>query len=185
MWAVWPLRLGLQCFRGRRWRCVQRSVQILHPRLRHAMFRFNWPTSELLFGQYWSMFCEYYAESAEDGPMQMTGTPTARLPQIRFTQKFAGDWTVAALVGDPNQATLGSATAAAASNGAAAYGPYNLAMNNGQSRNRPRSRRRSPTPTTSGVRPPITASPPRSRPRSWPAGSAMSCGNRTTLPYQP
>ena len=28
------------------------------PRLRHAMFRFNWPTSELLFGQYWSMFCE-------------------------------------------------------------------------------------------------------------------------------
>ena len=32
------------------------------PRLRHAMFRFNWPTSELLFGQYWSMFCEYYVE---------------------------------------------------------------------------------------------------------------------------
>ena len=47
------------------------------PRLRHAMFRFNWPTSELLIGQYWSMFCEYYAESAEDGPLQMTGTPTA------------------------------------------------------------------------------------------------------------
>ena len=42
------------------------------------MFRFNWPTSELLFGQYFSMFCEYYAESAEDGPLQMTGTPTAR-----------------------------------------------------------------------------------------------------------
>ena len=36
----------------------------------------------------------------------MTGTPTARLPQIRFTQKFAGDWTVAGLIGDPNQATL-------------------------------------------------------------------------------
>ncbi len=107
------------------------------PRLRHAMFRFNWPTSELLFGQYWSMFCEWYAESAEDGPMQMTGTPTARLPQIRFTQKFAGDWTVAALVGDPNQATLGSATAAAASNGAAAYGPYNPAINNGQSAESP------------------------------------------------
>ena len=28
------------------------------PRLRHAMFRFNWPTSELLFGQYWSFFSE-------------------------------------------------------------------------------------------------------------------------------
>ena len=52
------------------------------------MFRFNWPTSELLFGQYFSMFCEWYAESAEDGPLQMTGTPTARLAQIRFTQKF-------------------------------------------------------------------------------------------------
>ena len=77
------------------------------PRLRHAMFRFNWPTSELLFGQYFSMFSEWYAESAEDGPMQMTGTPTARLPQIRFTQTFLQDWTVAGLIGDPNQATLG------------------------------------------------------------------------------
>ena len=76
------------------------------PRLRHAMFRFNWPTSELLFGQYLSMFCEYYAESAEDGPLQMTGTPTARNAQVRFTQKFMEDWTVAASIGDPNQARL-------------------------------------------------------------------------------
>jgi hypothetical protein len=90
------------------------------PRLRHAMFRFNWPTSELLFGQYWSMFCEYYAESAEDGPMQMTGTPTARLAQIRFTQKFLQDWTVAGLIGDPNNVTLAGGT----------YG--NAAINNGQ-----------------------------------------------------
>ena len=58
---------------------------------------------ELLFGQYWSMFCEYYSEMAEDGPLQMTGTPTARLPQIRLTQKFLGDWTVAGLIGDPNR----------------------------------------------------------------------------------
>jgi hypothetical protein len=78
------------------------------PRLRHAMFRFNWPTSELLFGQYWSMFCEYYAEMAEDGPLMLTGTPTARLAQVRFTQKFLSDWTVAGLIGDPNQATLGA-----------------------------------------------------------------------------
>jgi hypothetical protein len=82
------------------------------PRLRHAMFRFNWPTSELLFGQYWSMFCEYYAESAEDGPLQMTGTPTARSAQIRFTQKF-GNFTLAGLVADPNQTRLtGPATTA-------------------------------------------------------------------------
>ena len=66
------------------------------PRLRHAMFRFNWPTSELLFGQYWSMFCEWYAEAAEDACLQMTGTPTHRLAQIRFTQKFMEDWTVPA-----------------------------------------------------------------------------------------
>ena len=75
------------------------------PRLRHAMFRFNWPTSELLIGQYWSMFCEYYAESAEDGPLQMTGTPTHRLAQVRFTQKFLSDWTVAGLIGNPSQAS--------------------------------------------------------------------------------
>ena len=90
------------------------------PRLRHAMFRFNWPTSELLFGQYWSMFCEYYSEMAEDGPLQMTGTPTARLPQIRFTQQFLGDWTVAGLIGDPNSVALAGG----------AYG--NTALNNGQ-----------------------------------------------------
>jgi hypothetical protein len=98
------------------------------PRLRHAMFRFNWPTSELLLGQYFSMFCEWYAESAEDGPLQMTGTPTARLAQVRFTQTFMSDWTVAALIGDPNQTTL---------NGGAAAGPYNAAINNGQSAETP------------------------------------------------
>jgi hypothetical protein len=97
------------------------------PRMRHAMFRFNWPTSELLFGQYFSMFSEWYVESAEDGPFQMTGTPTARLPQIRFTQKFLGDWTVAALIGDPNQATLGNSVT----------GSYNAAINNGQSAETP------------------------------------------------
>jgi hypothetical protein len=72
------------------------------PRLRHAMFRFNWPETELLFGQYWSMFCENYPELAEDGPFQGTGAPTARLPQIRLTQKFLGWGTVAILAGDAN-----------------------------------------------------------------------------------
>ncbi len=72
------------------------------PRLRHAMFRLNWPETELLMGQYWSMFCEYYAETAQDGAFQGHGTPTARLAQIRLTQKFAGDWTASALIGEPN-----------------------------------------------------------------------------------
>ena len=97
------------------------------PALRHAMFRFNWPATELLFGQYWSTFCEWYPELGEDGPLQMTGTPTARLPQIRFTQKFMGAWTVSALVGDPNQALLP----------AAAVAPYNINVNNGQSAESP------------------------------------------------
>ncbi len=73
------------------------------PRLRHAMFRLNWPgDTELIFGQYWSMFCDWYAEVDEDGPFQVTGTPTARLAQIRFTQGFLGDWKVAALIGQAN-----------------------------------------------------------------------------------
>jgi hypothetical protein len=98
--------------------------QSYSPALRHAMFRFNWPTSELLFGKYWSMFCDWYAEVAEDGPLQMTGTPTARLAQVRFTQTFLSDWTVAGLIGNPNQAAL---------NTGAATGPYNTVINNGQS----------------------------------------------------
>ena len=96
------------------------ASQSYTPRLRHAMFRFNWPTSELLLGQYFSMFCEWYAESAEDGPLQMTGTPTARLAQVRFTQTFMSDWTVAGLIGNPNQANLNNTL----------YG--NAAINNGQ-----------------------------------------------------
>ena len=79
------------------------------PRLRHAMFRLNWPETELLFGQYWSMLCEWWPEVAQDGPFQSTGIPTARLAQIRVTQKFLGTWTVAALVGEANSA-LGNRT---------------------------------------------------------------------------
>jgi hypothetical protein len=100
------------------------------PRLRHAMFRFNWPTSELLFGQYWPMFCDWWPEVAEDGPTQMTGTPTHRLAQVRFTQTFMSDWTVAALIGDPTQTYLG------ASNTVPSL--YNANINNGQSAESPR-----------------------------------------------
>ena len=133
------------------------------------MFRFNWPTSELLFGQYFSMFCEWYAESAEDGPLQMTGTPTARLAQIRFTQKFLSDWTVAGLIGDPNQALL---------NGTDCCSDPITPLSTTASRRKPRrSRGKSSTPTTSGVRPPITASPLPSRFSSSAAGSATSCGS--------
>ena len=106
------------------------------PRLRHAMFRFNWPTSELLMGLYWSMFCEYYAEAAEDGPLQMTGTPTHRLAQVRFTQKFLSDWTVAGLIGNPSESRLPLDTTAPYGN-ALAVSAATSAMNNGQAAETP------------------------------------------------
>jgi hypothetical protein len=105
------------------------ASQSYTPRLRHAMFRFNWPTSELLLGQYFSMFSEWYAETVEDGPMSMTGTITARMAQFRFTQKFLSDWTVAGLIGNPNQALLNVNSGAA--------GVYNASINNGQAAETP------------------------------------------------
>ncbi|MBM4283839.1 MAG: hypothetical protein FJ128_01115 [Deltaproteobacteria bacterium] len=71
------------------------------PRLRHAMFRLNWPETELLFGQFWSLLCEFPAETVQDGGFYLTGSPTHRLAQIRFTQKFADMFRVAFLVGVP------------------------------------------------------------------------------------
>ncbi|MEW6658890.1 MAG: hypothetical protein AB1424_09540 [Thermodesulfobacteriota bacterium] len=75
------------------------------PRLRHAMFRMNWPETELLFGQYWTFLTIWYPEVLQDGPAMITGTPTARIPQIRLTQKFLGAWTAGILVGEANGIT--------------------------------------------------------------------------------
>lgn len=71
------------------------------PRMRHAFFRLDWPETQILFGQYWGTFCDFYPESVQDGPYQFHGCATQRLAQVRVTQKFAGDWTVAFLVGAP------------------------------------------------------------------------------------
>lgn len=74
------------------------------PRLRHAFFRLNWPETELLMGQYWSMFCEFYPELVQDGPYQGHGVATHRLAQARVTQTFGvgpGKLRLAALVGKP------------------------------------------------------------------------------------
>jgi len=84
------------------------ASSVYTPRLRHAMFRLNWPETELLMGQYWSIFCSWYIESAEDGPFQVVGTPTARIPQIRLTQKFLGDWSVMGLIGMANSLNAGT-----------------------------------------------------------------------------
>jgi len=96
------------------------------PRLRHAMFRLNWPETELLFGQYWSMFCEYYPESVQDGPFMFHGVPTARLAQVRVTQKFLGSWTASGLIGVATDTTDGDTTdalGAASLNGQSSEGP--------------------------------------------------------------
>ncbi len=78
------------------------------PRLRHAMFRLNWPETELMFGQYWGMFSEYAPEVTGDSQFSFHGFVNQRTPQIRLTQKFAGDWTVAGAICkpyDPDTAT--------------------------------------------------------------------------------
>jgi hypothetical protein len=102
------------------------------PRMRHAMFRLNWPgETELMFGQYWSMFCDWFIESAEDGPFQLTGTPTARIPQIRFTQGFLGDWHAAGLVGLANGYGEFSYSSNANTSVGAATNPYNTSTTPG------------------------------------------------------
>ena len=40
------------------------ATNSITPRLRHAMFRLNWPETELMFGQYWGMFSEFAPETA-------------------------------------------------------------------------------------------------------------------------
>jgi len=71
------------------------------PRLRHAMFRLNWPETELMLGQYWGMFSEYSPEATGDSQMTNHGFLNQRVAQIRLTQKFLGDWTVAGAIMKP------------------------------------------------------------------------------------
>ncbi|MDI6853805.1 MAG: hypothetical protein QME75_09430 [Deltaproteobacteria bacterium] len=84
---------------------VQSASHAYTPRLRHAFFRFNWPETELLMGQYWDFFCEYYPESIQDGPFQGHGQATHRLAQVRLSQDFGLGWakddklTLAGLIG--------------------------------------------------------------------------------------
>lgn len=72
-------------------------------RLRHAMFRLNWPETELLMGQYWSLFSEWFPEAAADGAFHYRGANVYRPAQIRLTHKFLGAWTVAGAICTPRQ----------------------------------------------------------------------------------
>ncbi|MFI5331102.1 MAG: hypothetical protein ACHQ2F_08720 [Desulfobaccales bacterium] len=71
------------------------------PRLRHAMFKLNWPETELMFGQYFGMFSEYSPEVTGDSQYSFHGFVNQRVPQIRLTQKFAESWTVAGAICKP------------------------------------------------------------------------------------
>ena len=79
-------------------------------RMRHAMFRLNWPETELLLGQYWGYFSEFTPETAHDSGCQFMGSPTQRLPQVRLTQKFLGAWTASVLIGMPFNSAQDTAT---------------------------------------------------------------------------
>ena len=75
------------------------------PRLRHAMFRLNWPETELMLGQYFGMLSEYAPEATGDSAFSGHGFVNQRVPQIRLTQKFAGAWTVAGAIMKPSESS--------------------------------------------------------------------------------
>ncbi|MEJ2093322.1 MAG: hypothetical protein P8X65_14160 [Syntrophobacterales bacterium] len=77
----------------------------VQPRLRHAWFRFDWPGGwQLLMGQYWGVFCNYWPDTVNSGPLFGHGMATQRLPQIRLTYK-TGPWTFIGMAGIPNDGT--------------------------------------------------------------------------------
>jgi hypothetical protein len=58
--------------------------------LRHAFFRLNWPSVELLMGQYWSLLTEDIPDVANPGSDAGWGNPYFREPQIRVSYKTCG-----------------------------------------------------------------------------------------------
>lgn len=76
-------------------------------RLRHAMFRMNWPDSELLFGQFWSMNSELIPETTDPGAFCLYGATQLRLPQVRFTQKFLDGFSASVAIASPQSGRWG------------------------------------------------------------------------------
>jgi hypothetical protein len=77
----------------------QSASNAFRPRMRHAWFRMDWPGGwQLLFGQYWGVFSNFYPECINDGPYMNHGHPTQRIPQVRLTYK-TGPWRFSGLVG--------------------------------------------------------------------------------------
>lgn len=103
----------------------QNSGNSFAPRMRLAFFRFNWPGTELIMGQYWGLFSDFQLETIQDAGMQFHGFPaTNRFGQVRLTQSFGLGWakndklSLAVVVGKPTDsadaaAVLGNAYAPA------------------------------------------------------------------------
>jgi len=70
-------------------------------RLRHAMFRLNWPETELLMGLYHSLLTEDGPEAAKPGTRGIPGTLWYRVPQIRLSQKILGVFNLAVAIANP------------------------------------------------------------------------------------
>jgi len=70
-------------------------------RVRHLMFRLNWPDTELMLGQYWSLLADDAPEAAKPGTSGIPGMIWFREPQIRLTQKFLGTFTAAVAISNP------------------------------------------------------------------------------------
>jgi hypothetical protein len=69
-------------------------------RVRHLMFRLNWPETELMLGQYWSLLSEDSHEAAKPSGC-IPGMLWFREPQIRLTQKFLGVFDAAVAIANP------------------------------------------------------------------------------------
>jgi hypothetical protein len=64
------------------------SNEFANMRMRHAYGTIDWPTTQLLFGQFWDMFGISAADTIDFRLGGTTGAPAnPRVPQIRLTQK--------------------------------------------------------------------------------------------------
>jgi hypothetical protein len=76
-------------------------------RLRHAMFKINWPYNELIFGQYWSVNSELIPDVADSGAFCYYGSTQFRLPQVRWTHKFNDFWNGSVEIASPQNGRWG------------------------------------------------------------------------------
>ena len=71
------------------------------PRLRHAIFRFDWPGGwQLMMGQYWGLTQNFWPDTVQHGPLLAHGMPLQRVPQVRVSYS-PGPWTFTAMACAP------------------------------------------------------------------------------------